>query len=70
MLTLRYRILILYASAPEGFGATCGELKKKFNTGHVIYRALEALQKKGLIVRINREYQAGPALKQELGMGE
>lgn len=69
MLTLRERILVLFATAPTGFGATKLELRRKFGAGKEIYPILASLQRKGVLDRDmgTQQFVAGYALLEEVG---
>ena len=74
MLTLRERIIVLYATAPEGFSATNLELMRKFNSKRsMTCYTTRGLATKGVLTLLppvrgkGMTYAVGPALKQELG---
>ena len=75
-LSLGERILVLFATAPEGFEATAAELHQKFQVeeGIYIYNVIKCMLKKGALARTSKRgpgvrgvYRAGPALIDEVG---
>lgn len=69
MLTLREKIIILYATAPEGFSATRLELRRKFREGHrKIWGTIDRLvAKQALEMDEAGTVTAGKAIKEETG---
>lgn len=72
MLSLRERVIILFAVAPDGFSATPRELRKKFNvpSRYSFSSLIWRLQQKQILTRTNGYLSAGPVLRQELGADE
>jgi hypothetical protein len=70
VLSLRDRILILFATAPDGFSITPKELKAKFvdSKTNAIHSVLWRLTQKKVLGRKGfSHYVIGPALIDELG---
>lgn len=67
-LSLRERILVLYATAPEGFGMTLLELKRKFAATREIHGVVGRMRRKGALELMpGQVLVAGEALRKELG---
>lgn len=69
MLLFRDRLVILFATAPEGFAASRKELRRKYAaTPNQLYHTLGYLVRRKILEFDGQLYRAGPVMREELGV--